>query len=80
MAGERPTKSTREVERLFRGWLLADTLEFCSHRRNFRPSSDLAVFGATARFLRRRHEDQECTNRLLCDPISAFGLRTEFSS
>ena len=31
-------------------------------------------------FSERHHEDQECTNRLLCDPISAFGLRTEFSS
>ena len=34
----------------------------------------------TARLFRTCYEDQECTNRLLCDPISAFGLRTEFSS
>ena len=57
---------------------MADPLGFCSRRRNFGPSSDVAIFGATARFFRTCHEGQECTSRLLRDPISAFRLRTSF--
>jgi hypothetical protein len=55
-------------------------LGLCSRGRNFGPSSDVADFGATARFFRTCHEGQECTSHLLRDLISASRLRTEFST
>src|SRR5437870_13884922 len=60
--------------------LLADPLDLAPLGSNFALSSGLTVVGATAWYFRTCYKYQELPNRLLCDPISAFHLRTEFSA
>src|SRR5262245_20996774 len=80
MAGQYPAESTRKIRCLFSRRLLADPLELSPYERNFGLSSNFTLFGATARFLRKCYEDQKLPNRVLRNPISAFGLRTQFSA
>src|SRR5947207_7163479 len=78
LARYRSGGQTCKIRRLFRGRLLAHSLEFFACCRHLPLSPGLANLRAPSRFRGTRRQVQAVTNHVVCDPVLVVGVYLEF--